>query len=81
LAAIKEVEFDRAMGKLSEEDFTSLTARYRAQALAAIAALETARPSADGVPQARFCGHCGGALAAPVNFCPACGTATRGQAA
>jgi len=81
LAAIKEVEFDRAMGKLSEEDFTSLTARYRAQALAAIAALETARPSADGAFQARFCGDCGGALASPANFCPACGGATSGQAA
>ncbi len=81
LAAIKEVEFDRAMGKLSDEDFASLTARYRAQALAAIAALAAASPSADGAPQGRFCAQCGGTVASPANFCPACGTATRDQAA
>ena len=42
-AAIKEAEFDKRMGKLSDEDFASLTQRYRQQALAAIAALEQGR--------------------------------------
>jgi hypothetical protein len=41
--AIKEAEFDRRMGKLSEEDFAAITQRYRQQALAAIAALEQAK--------------------------------------
>jgi NADH pyrophosphatase NudC (nudix superfamily) len=81
LAAIKEAEFDRTMGKLSEEDFASLRARYRTQALAAIAALEAARPAAGGATETRFCGHCGAALTPRTNFCPACGTATRGPAA
>jgi hypothetical protein len=81
LAAIKEAEFDHAMGKLSEEDLASLTARYRGLALAAIAALQAERPAAVGASQVRFCGHCGAALTSSANFCPACGTATRGQAA
>ena len=40
LAAIKEVELDREMGKLSPEDFASQRARFEAQALEAMAALE-----------------------------------------
>ena len=81
LAAIKEAEFDRAMGKLSEEDFATLTSRYRAQALAAMAALDAARPPAGSKPRGRFCAQCGTPLTPAANFCPACGTATRGEAA
>ena len=40
LAAIKEVELDREMGKLSPEDFESQRARFEAQALEAMAALD-----------------------------------------
>jgi hypothetical protein len=39
-AAIKEAEFDWQMGKLSEEDYHSLRARYEARALEAIAQLD-----------------------------------------
>lgn len=39
-AAIKEAEFDRQMGKLSEEDYHLLRAKYEARALAAIAQLD-----------------------------------------
>jgi hypothetical protein len=40
LAAIKETELDYGMGKLSEEDFARMRARFEAQALEAMAALE-----------------------------------------
>jgi len=33
LAALREIEFDRATGKLSEEDFAELKAKYTAEAL------------------------------------------------
>jgi hypothetical protein len=36
LAALKEIEFDRATGKLSDEDYTDLKARYTAEALAVL---------------------------------------------
>ena len=40
IAAIKEAEMDHRMGKLSDEDLETLRARFEAQALESIAALE-----------------------------------------
>jgi len=40
LVAIKEVELDHQMGKLSEEDFARMRTRFEQQALDAMAALE-----------------------------------------
>jgi ribosomal protein L32 len=85
-AAIKETEFDQRMGKLSAEDFTALTQRYRQQALAAIAALEQAK-RADAARRGRaparlvFCPNCGHKLAARANFCSNCGRSLRETAA
>lgn len=39
-AAIKEAEFDYQMGKLSEEDYRALRAKYEQRALEALARLE-----------------------------------------
>ena len=87
-AAIKDAEFDRQMGKLSEEDFTVVTQRYRHDALMAISALEQARRSATPAPRPRrgprrmaFCPACGEKLAAGANFCSACGRSLRDTAA
>jgi hypothetical protein len=85
-AAIKEAEFDRRMGKLSDEDFAALTQRYRQQALAAIAALEQNKRS-DAARRGRaparlnYCPGCGEKLAARANFCSRCGRALRETAA
>lgn len=81
LAAIKEAEFDRAMGKLSEEDFAQITRRYREQALAAMAALDTTTEAPRGGPRLTFCPQCGTKLPPRANFCGACGHALRSQAA
>jgi hypothetical protein len=43
LAAIREVELDHQMGKLSDEDLRAMRARFENQALEAIAALERGR--------------------------------------
>ena len=79
-AAIKEAEFDYRMGKLSDTDFASLRERYSAQAVQAIAALESAhaaqhkklvevrRPT-----RIAFCPTCGRGVPPRANFCPACG--------
>lgn len=63
--ALREIEFDRATGKLSDTDYDSLKASYTERALAAMRAGEMAvcevcgpRPEAD----ARFCSRCGRAL-------------------
>jgi rubrerythrin len=79
-AAIKEAEFDYRMGKLSDTDFTVLREKYSAQALQAIAALETAHAAqhkklAEVRRPARiaFCPTCGRGVPPRANFCPACG--------
>jgi len=78
LAAIKEAEFDQRTGKLSDEDFAALNARYKAQALEAIAALE--KRSADvRAPSGtiKFCPNCGTKAVSGGKFCSGCGRAIR----
>ncbi len=76
-AALKEAEFDRRTGKLSDEDYEKLVARYKNQALEAIAALEKQRGAdrSPGVPtgKAKFCAQCGTALGDGAKFCAGCG--------
>ncbi len=79
-AAIKEAEFDYQMGKLSDVDFKLVRDKYAAQALDAIAALDTAsttrtRQIKEGRRPARiaFCPICGRGVPPRANFCPACG--------
>ncbi|MGH9330791.1 MAG: hypothetical protein ACRD09_10125, partial [Vicinamibacterales bacterium] len=43
LRTLKELEFDRAMGKVAEQDFDDMTARLRARALALMEQLEGAQ--------------------------------------
>jgi hypothetical protein len=42
LAALKEIEFDRATGKLSEPDYEKMLARYTSEAVEALHAAEAA---------------------------------------
>jgi hypothetical protein len=52
LRALREIEFDRATGKLSDADYEALQAKYTAEALAAMRA-EEARATAPGPVAAR----------------------------
>lgn len=85
LAALREIEFDRATGKLSDQDYEALTARYSAEALLHLRVEEASagppaagptcpacgpRPEADAL----FCSSCGRSLAA-VGTCAGCGAA------
>jgi len=79
-AAIKEAEFDYQMGKLSDVDFKLLRDKYAAQALEAIAGLDTASTSrtrqlkdARRPTRIAFCPICGRGVPPRANFCPACG--------
>jgi hypothetical protein len=65
--ALRELEFDRQTGKISDSDYTSLKARYTSQALTAMRAGGAhvcercgPRPEAD----AEYCSRCGAALVA-----------------
>jgi hypothetical protein len=69
LTAIREAQFDHAMGKLSEEDYAALRSFYERRALAALTELG-ARPA---VRDAVACAHCGRQFIDDSVFCGGCG--------
>ena len=48
LRALREIEFDRATGKLSDADYESLQTKYTAEALAALRAEDVGRGTGEG---------------------------------
>jgi len=77
LRSIKELEFDRAMGKVGDADFTDMSSRLRARALSLMQELERAEvrevsqtKSARGRLQ---CSACRTANDADAKFCKNCG--------
>ena len=90
LTAIKEAEFDYQMRKLTEIDYRKLRDRYSQQAMAAIAALDQAKPAKGNDPirstqaaephnprRIAYCAFCGSKVPPRAKFCPACGRALR----
>jgi pyruvate/2-oxoacid:ferredoxin oxidoreductase beta subunit len=87
LRSIKELEFDKAMGKLSESDFQEMSGRLRARATRLMRQLDAgggyraqveqdlAKRLGEGpAPQAAsFCSTCGTARDADAKFCKQCG--------
>jgi hypothetical protein len=84
LRSIKELEFDREMGKVSDVDFQDMTGRLRARAMWIIEELERqpptppkekARPKpAPARVAAGTCQACGTANDRDARFCKSCGT-------
>jgi hypothetical protein len=77
LRALKEIEFDRATGKLADADYDALTRKYTAEALVALREVE-----ATPLPVATRLSHPGPAVTCPTDgprpeadarFCSACG--------
>ncbi len=91
LRALKEIEFDRATGKLSDADYDELHAKYQAAALAALRGESApsavrrapedstgARCPVDGPRPERdavFCSACGRRLGTAPGYCARCGSA------
>jgi hypothetical protein len=81
LRAIKELEFDHAMGKVSETDFASISARLRSRALTLMQELdrpghEPPKPQAAAAPARRAgCAKCGTMNDVDARFCKSCGNA------
>ena len=84
LRSIKELEFDHAMGKISNADFQDMSSRLRARALVLMEELQPAplaepRSRAPLPPSApasvRACAECGTAYDADARFCKQCGKA------
>ncbi len=92
---LRELEFDHATGKLADDDYRTLRARYETVAAAAVGAAAPAplRPRADGPRDRleaeilaarrarRFCAGCGTALPRAARYCPACGATVEGPVA
>jgi zinc ribbon protein len=75
LIALKEIEFDRETGKLSDDDYEMLKERYSAEALNALAEEERAAPSEvpAAVSSAAVCPRCGPRPEPDAIFCSSCG--------
>lgn len=81
LAALREVEFDRETGKLSDDDYRALKAQYTAEALAAIRAaaepdieaLVAARVRSFEHPAGSACAVCGPRPEPDAIYCSTCG--------
>ena len=81
-AAIKEIEFDFEMGKLSEEDFHTLRQQYKNDAIELLKEIDKTRPVQTSTPvkksaktkSAGFCWNCGAPLRKEDKFCSGCGT-------
>ncbi len=82
LRALKEIEFDRATGKLSDSDYEQLKAKYTAEALVAMRgegapyAVSRAPEQPAGVPRTAHRAHCpehGVRLEVGAIFCSDCG--------
>ncbi|MDQ6828159.1 MAG: c-type cytochrome biogenesis protein CcmI [Gemmatimonadota bacterium] len=86
VAALREVEFDRATGKLSDSDYAALKSQYTREALTAMRAEETGGDSSDSMPEdeaeaaiLRYrvlgvaCDSCGPRPELGAKFCSSCG--------
>ncbi|HEX9166842.1 MAG TPA: zinc ribbon domain-containing protein [Gemmatimonadales bacterium] len=72
LIALKEIDFDKATGKLSDADYEFLKSKYTAEALAAIRE-EAPAPVAAGATPSLRCARCGAHPEPGARFCTACG--------
>jgi len=77
LRSIKELEFDRRMGKVNEADFAEIGGRLRARAMELMEAIERvpAPPPEPAAPAAGLCAACGTGNDADARFCKQCGQA------
>lgn len=73
LIALKEIDFDRATGKLSDADYEMLKAKYTAEALAAIREDAPAAAPAPGAEASLRCHRCGTPPEPSASYCTACG--------
>lgn len=76
-SAIKDLETDHAMGKLSDTDYDTLRAKYEGKALTILQQLDnvpaSVRQTANTEAPKSTCGSCGMPIIAGAKFCRGCG--------
>lgn len=81
LRAIKELEFDKAMSKVSPQDFQEMSARLRAHAVALMKQLDVDMPGYRDVIERELAQRLGSEPAASMSpACPECGTSNDSDA-
>jgi len=86
LRSIKELEFDRAMGKVSDADFLEMAGRLRVRAASLIQRLDDGRSYREQIEQelakriGPVAGHGQGAVVPAAERCAGCGTANEPDA-
>jgi hypothetical protein len=78
VAAIRELEFDHAMGKIDEGDFATIRATLETRALDAMQGL-TQGSSDTIIDGSEPCRHCGALVAGDYPFCAVCGRAVNAE--
>jgi hypothetical protein len=90
IAALREIEFDRATGKLSDADYATLRERYASQALAVMRAGGSAAPAEEDPAELAIrayrsahatCGKCGIRPETDAIYCSNCGSYLPGKCA
>ena len=87
VVALREIEFDRATGKLSDSDYAELKSRYTARALEAMrGATDSPEDAAEAAVLAyrariRSCGRCGPRPEPDAVYCSNCGSYLAGACA
>lgn len=76
-AAIRDIDFDYRMGKLSQEDYSTLREQYKGEAINLMKKIDAlalgARPAKGKKTASKFCHNCGEPAGAGDKFCTACG--------
>jgi hypothetical protein len=82
LRTIKELEFDRAMGKMSDEDFHEMSTRLRARAARLIRQLDAGMSYRSAIEHdlSKRLGDAGAKPAAATHSCPRCSTSNDADA-
>jgi hypothetical protein len=88
VVALREIEFDRVTGKLSDADYSELKSRYTGRALEAMRTAPSGDASADDAAEAavlayrarlKSCARCGPRPEPDAVYCSSCGTYLPGK--
>jgi len=80
LSEVREIEFDYQMGKLSEEDYQTLTHEYKLRAAKVLKQLSGKSSSKHNhSTTGQFCASCGTKRPNGARFCPFCGQRLEGE--
>lgn len=81
-AAIKDIDFDYQMGKLSDDDYQTLRQQYKTDAISLLKKIDLMQGVGKGrhhhkgaAASGRFCAKCGEPATKDARFCARCGSA------